>query len=348
MGTPRTAIDLFAGAGGATQGLRQAGYDVLAALEIDEAAASTYRANHKAVALLTADIQEIDPHLLMDDLSMAPGQLDLLQACPPCQAWSSLGTGDAGDPRNELVLQVRRFLEVFRPRSFVLENVPGLRRDRRLAELLGWATEAGYVHRSYLLDAEDFGIAQRRRRLIVLGVHAVSPSALPEHPAELLPESFDATPRTVADAFVDLRGAPSPDPLARHRNHSESVLRRIRAIPEGGTRHDLPGDLVLECHQKLGRSGATSSYGRLARSRPAPTLTTRCTTPACGPFVHPTEHRGITLREAALLQSFPAAYAFTGTYGQIERQIGNAIPVRLAEAIGLAAWAVREHHRATA
>lgn len=128
------------------------------------------------------------------------------------------------------------------------------------------------------------------------------------------------------------------DPLDAHRKPTGQVLERIKAVPVNGTRFDLPPELQLACHKKLAggkeRRSASTAYGRLRLDEPAPTMTTRCTTPACGRFIHPTEHRGITLREAAILQTFPVTYQFSGHYGAIERQIGNAVPVQMAKALG--------------
>jgi DNA (cytosine-5)-methyltransferase 1 len=119
-----------------------------------------------------------------------------------------------------------------------------------------------------------------------------------------------------------------------------ATLERIQAIPPGGNRFDLPPALQLACHIKLGRASAKAPYGRIHADKPAPTMTTRCTTPACGTFVHPFENRGITLREASLLQTFPIDYVFKGSYQSIENQIGNAVPVNLAAALGWAAVAM--------
>ncbi|BBJ43388.1 hypothetical protein SSPO_061060 [Streptomyces antimycoticus] len=157
-------------------------------------------------------------------------------------------------------------------------------------------------------------------------------------------------PQEISDIIPDLRGSVSVrdvfselevqrrvnDPLNRHRNSSDKVRRRIEAIPVGGGRFDLPEEHQLDCHKRLGTKHATASYGRIKWDAPAPTMTTRCTTPACGTFVHPEQNRGITLREAAALQTFPSDYDFEGDYGSIERQIGNAVPVRMASVLGVA------------
>jgi DNA (cytosine-5)-methyltransferase 1 len=326
------AIDLFCGAGGATQGLRDAGHDVIAAVENDAAAAESYEANHPGTMLFRRDIRTIDSVKFRKAIGLRRGELELLKACPPCQTFSSLGKQDPTDPRNSLVAEVARFVHELRPRVVVVENVIGLGRDLHLADLESTLRRWGYETRRYEVDAVEYSVPQRRRRLIVV---AVIGRPLPASFDDLLP----ALPRqrlTVDDALAIAEGAPAGDPLDRGRVHRPEVRRRLETLPVGGTRFDLPKRHRLPCHEKLVGRHATASYARMKGDEPAPTLTTRCTTPACGQFVHPREPRGITLREAAVLQSFPVAYIFRGNYGEIERQIGNALPVRLGEAVGLA------------
>lgn len=344
----RTAIDLFAGAGGATQGLRDAGFDVVAAAENDPKAAASYEANHPDV-LLAGDVRLIEPWRLRRYLGLRLGDLDLLKACPPCQGFSSLARGEVDADRNDLVLDVYRFVRTFMPKAVLLENVPGLARDDRLPALLGLLDAAGYTHRQYKIDAREFGVPQRRRRLIVVAVRLDIAPAPPDDLLAALPEHFDVAPRTAGDALEELAAALAPgDPLDRHRQSSPRVRARIAAVPVGGTRFDLPEEHRLACHERMTRGGrpvkgqATASYGRVQTDRPAPTMTTRCTTPACGAFVHPTEDRGLTLREAAAFQTFPPGYTFLGGYDSVERQIGNAVPVRMAHALGLTVIRVLE------
>lgn len=331
-----TAIDLFAGAGGATQGLVDAGYTVLAAIEKDNPAARTYRANHPTVRMYERDIQSMDPAILLSNLGIAPGDVSLLKACPPCQGFSTLGKNAPNDKRNDLILEVWRYLSCLRPRSFLFENVPGLRHDLRLRAFERKARAIGYGIREYVVDASSFGVPQRRHRLIVLGVHGTSRNSLPSSLIACLPSTFDSSPKTAGRALALASGLDSvADPIHRHRKSRETTLGRIRRIPVGGTRFDLPESYQLPCHKRLTKRHATSSYGRIRLDAVAPTMTSRCTTPACGSFVHPTEHRGITLREASLIQTFPLNYRFEGTYDQIERQIGNALPVKVACGLGL-------------
>lgn len=333
-----TAIDLFAGAGGSSQGLIDAGFRILAAIERDEDAAATFVANHPNVRVLPKDIACVSPNGLRTELGLAPFDLTLLTACPPCQGFSSLGSRNSRDERNDLVSQVYRFTRAFRPAAVLLENVPGLARDPRWSALRQHLRASGYRVRPWNVDAAQFGVAQRRRRMIALAVRRGS-SPLPNDVRDLLPSDFQSE-APHASEVIGRAGAieGSEDECHRSRTLTAPVLERVRAIPEGGNHFDLPDELQLACHKKLraqGRTTATGPYGRIPLEGPAPTMTTRCTTVSCGRFIHPSEDRGISLREAALLQSFPEDYLFVGSYGSIERQIGNAVPVRLAHALGL-------------
>jgi len=336
-----TAIDLFAGAGGATAGLRKAGFQVIAAAENDSAAAESYAANHPGV-LLGGDVRLIEPGALGRFLGLSRGGLDLLKACPPCQGFSSLARGETDVQRNDLVLDLYRFVRQLVPRAVLLENVPGLAKDERLELLLAALGRLGYRHARYRVDARQFGVPQRRRRLIVVAVRGDVPAELPEALTDGLPDWFDTSPQTAGQALQELvANLHMDDPQNRYRTSSPKVRARIAAIPVGGRRADLPEEHRLACHGRLARGGrpvrgqATSSYGRVKAGEAAPTMTTRCTTAACGAFVHPTEDRGLTLREAAAFQTFPHDYVFEGGYDAVERQIGNAVPVRMAQGLGL-------------
>ena len=330
-----SAVDLFSGAGGTTQGLRDAGYDVVAAVENDPAAAATFAANHPGTELFDRAIQRVQAPALARQLDAKGIRVDLLTACPPCQPFSTLGTGDSTDKRNALVSTIRRFVEQLRPRAVMLENVPGLQRERRFERLVESLNE-DYRVAQYLVQAAEFGVPQSRRRVIVLAVDSSLGVEPPSDLLAVLPDDFDTSGSTAGEALAAAKALRvDDDPVHRARTPRPTTLERIRAIKPGGGRLDLPSHLQLDCHAKLSRRDATSIYGRIDPSMVAPTMTTRCTTPSCGRFVHPYEDRGLTLREAALIQTFPIAYKFEGTYGEIEQQIGNAVPPRLAEALGL-------------
>lgn len=331
----KTAVDLFSGAGGTTQGLRDAGFEVLAAVENDVAAAETYTANHADTELYDRAIRYVQAPSLAARLRKSGRSLSLLTACPPCQPFSTLGTGDVSDPRNALVSSISRFVKNLQPRVVMLENVPGLRREPRFRELLTELRE-DYAVREYIVQAEDFGVPQRRRRVIVLAVERSLEASLPTDLTSELPDDFDRSRRVAGDALALAKGlSHEDDPVHRARAAQPTTLKRIRAMPQGGGRLALPAELELACHSRLGKRSATSIYGRIDPKALAPTMTTRCTTPSCGRFVHPTEDRGLTLREAALLQTFPVDYVFNGNHGEVERQIGNAVPPKLAQGLGL-------------
>jgi DNA (cytosine-5)-methyltransferase 1 len=334
----RTAIDLFAGAGGATEGLSEAGFRVIAAIESDPVAAESYRANHSSVELVQQDIRSVNPAKLRNQLRLGQGRLTLLKACPPCQGYSSIGKGDPRDPRNDLIGEVWRFTREFSPRIVMMENVPGLRRDPRLARVVRQLRAVGYTARGYLVDAVSFGVPQRRRRVIIIAVRDLQRS-FPESLPDLLPNWFGAGGmKTAGDALAKAASVdPAEDRLHRPRISSPLVAQRLAALPVGGSRFDLPDTHRLDCHSKLRYRNATASYGRVRADAPAPTMTTRCTTPACGQFVHPSEPRALTLREAATIQTFPLKYQFCGGVGQVEKQIGNAVPVRMAWGLAMCA-----------
>lgn len=283
---------------------------------------------------------------MLRDLGLSKGQLTLLKACPPCQGFSTLAEGRAAvnEDQNDLVLHTIRFVRALMPKAVLLENVPGLGRDERSRRLTAALRRLGYTSRQYKVNAVDFGVPQRRKRLIILAARGLGVS---------LPESLSAQgldgpvpSATVRTAFEQLAQELVPgDELNRARQLTDTVRLRVAAVPVGGSRFDLPPELQLECHIRLDKGparNATGSYGRLRLDEASPTMTTRCTTPACGSFIHPTEDRGITLREAATLQTFPSTYRFSGSYGEIERQIGNAVPVRMAAALGAVVSSVVE------
>lgn len=316
------AIDLFSGCGGLTLGLKQAGFRIIGAVEIDPLAVETYKANHKRVVVWEKDITKIPAIEVMRRLKIKRGQLDLLAGCPPCQGFSTITTlnGRIGkDERNDLIFQYLRFVRAMRPKAVMMENVPKLAKNWRSKKLLAELRKLGYKARHGILDAADYGVPQRRRRFILVGGLG-----------QEIP--FGKTARkkiTVRNAF---------DRLGKHRaktdilhnlpeKRSDDVMKRIRATPKnGGSRLDLGEDHQLECHRKC--SGFKDVYGRMVWDTVSPTITGGCYNPSKGRFLHPTKNRAITLREAALLQSFPPNYFFSVKRGKspVAQLIGNALP----------------------
>ena len=318
-----TAIDLFSGCGGLTQGLRDAGFSVLAAVEIDSLASITYRSNHPDVRLLESDIRKISGPQLLKATGISPGELDLLAGCPPCQGFSRLPDKNRrrrlADPRNRLIDDMLRLIESLRPKTVMIENVPNLSKYSRYANFKRRLRELGYNVTDAVLDVADFGVPQRRKRLVVL---ASSLGTL-SHPAPA------KSRKTVRDAIA---GLPPPkqseDPLnSLTEARSERIAALIRRVPRnGGSRTDLPRKFALKCHREI--DGYFDVYGRMAWDDVSPTITGGCINPSKGRFLHPEADRAITLREAALLQSFPSGYRFSldrGKYAAAE-MIGNALP----------------------
>lgn len=332
------AVDLCSGPGGVTTGYRAAGISVLAAVDTDPKARNSYAANHPEVTLYEDDLLELDPEEFRERLGLERGELDVLTACVPCQTFSTLGHNNRNkkDPRNRLVWRVGTFAEALEPRAVVMENVPPLADDLRFKRLIGRLRRLSYGVWYGVVDAADFGVPQRRRRLVMIALRGWSdeevPALRPEHAAL---EGFRVK-KVVRDAFEELNGC-DDDPLAEPRtSYPPIVARRIAAIPkDGGSRKSLPAELELQCHSNGRKTAASNVYGRMSLDDVAPTLTTRCTTPSCGRFLHPMEDRAITLREAAVLQTFPADYTFVGGTMSIQAQIGNAVPPKLAEAIAI-------------
>lgn len=319
----RMAIDLFSGCGGLTQGLRDAGFTVGAAVEIDALAAETYAANHPEVRLFNADIRNISASQIMEACGIEKGELDLLAGCPPCQGFSRIRLNNKrermDDPRNRLIGEVLRLVAEMQPKVVMLENVPNLSRYSRYLDFKRELRKLGYVISDQTLDVADFGVPQRRKRLVVLASRLGRISHLA--PVE--------GRRTVRDAIeklpVDILKS---DPLHNlGEKRSERVRQLIKAIPkDGGSRTALSAGLTLKCHEK--QDGFYDVYGRMRWDDVAPTITGGCINPSKGRFLHPEKDRAITLREAAILQSFPPGYHFSlrrGKYAAAE-MIGNALP----------------------
>lgn len=339
-----TAVDLFAGAGGLSEGLRQSGFRVVAAVELDPISAESYRFNHPDTPMLIADVRKVTGPRLRKLANLRVGDLDLLTGCPPCQGFSTLQTrrrnSKVNDHRNSLIFQVLRLARSLRPRVVLIENVPGLASDHRFTEFCSKLQRQGY-HTDYrILDATHFGVPQRRKRLVLIAMRGLE-----------IPGDWSAhrePTRTVRDAIDTLPPAgASGDALHDFpERRSAKVMERIRATPrDGGSRSDLPPELNCPCHQR--NSGYFDVYGRMAWDEVAPTITSGCHNPSRGRFLHPHEHRAITLREAALLQAFPREYEFDLSRGKehVARQIGNAFPPRLIRPIAASISRVLQQHR---
>ncbi|HEU4463182.1 MAG TPA: DNA cytosine methyltransferase [Solirubrobacterales bacterium] len=319
-----TAVDLFCGVGGLSVGLREVGFSVVGAVDVSDLAVEGYRANHPETVVWHQNIRSLSPNRVMEELDLSPGELDLLAGCPPCQGFSTMRTLRQGtsveDKRNSLVAQFGRYAAALLPRALLMENVPGLEDEPVLDRLVKRLKRLGYSVTTGVHDAAEYGVPQRRKRFVLIGMLD----------AETAPFAEAVSSRsTVRDALGDL---PFPDdtddPLHSHgEKRSRRIRNLIRDIPhDGGGQKDLPRRRRLGCHKRT--NGFFDVYGRMAWDKPSPTITSGCINPSKGRFLHPDQDRAITLREAALLQSFPPDYKIPLGAGKYKAAdlIGNAIP----------------------
>jgi DNA (cytosine-5)-methyltransferase 1 len=317
-------MDLFAGIGGMTCGFIQTGdYVPVFAVEIDSAAAAIYRANF-GDHVHEGDIAEVDRF----------PEVDVVIGGPPCQGFSPLGTKRADDPRNKLWEHFVRALSESGAPVFAMENVPELFKSQEYARFKRAARRLGYALAEDVLNAADYGVPQLRRRAIVIGSKlGNAPWPTPTHQV--------GGYVTVREA---LRGLPlEPDGRRWHRARLKlrpSSFERYRAVPEGGNRFDLARnrpDLLPRCWREK-PTGTTDVFGRLWWDRPAFTIRTEFYKPEKGRYLHPSEHRPITVREAARCMSFPDDFEFPKSQSMtsVAKQIGNAVPPDLARSIACA------------
>nr|MDO8099660.1 DNA cytosine methyltransferase [Candidatus Njordarchaeota archaeon] len=348
------AIELFCGCGGASAGLEMAGFQMVGALDIDSVACETYARNFGLEPML-ADIRRVSGREILDWFGLKKGDVDFLVGCPPCQGFSSLrrttleSPEDFGrDDRNDLVSVFVDRVEEIGPSAVLFENVPGiatakigrLLKSPFLENYLKRMRKLGYKGAHDVVNATRYGVPQFRRRLIAFHVKCKRDELVFPKPTN---SAFDEDEVGV-DGALTVRGnigdlppleageACPSIPNHRAKNHEERILNLIRSIPkDGGNRRDLPRKLWLDCHKRLEDGGAESVYGRMWWQRPAPTITSRCTTPSCGRFLHPEQDRAITPREAARLQTFSDASWFPETFNDAEWLIGNAVPPKLID-----------------
>lgn len=330
-----SAIDLFCGAGGISLGLQSAGFNILYAADSSKIALATYRKNfsHPSICIDLGKCSAVD---LLHRAGVLKPDVDLVVGGPPCQGFSVQRIGQDDDDRNNLVMQFARLIAEIQPRYFLMENVPGLWGKRGRGQLNGFVqtmTQAGYSSEAHLINAADYGVPQIRKRIIVFGWHRITgkPISLPT------PTHSSDCYGTVEAAINDLPAPSSPgdraptDRLHKMTRMSQLNLERLRHIPQGGGMEDLPVHLRVDCHKNgAEKIGHRYVYGRLCAARPASTITARFDSFTRGRFAHPYEHRNITLREGARLQTFPDTFEFAGNQEEITAQIGNAVPPLLA------------------
>ena len=330
------AIDFFCGAGGLTRGLLDAGISVTAGVDNDCRVQRTYESNNQPSRFIAADIKDIDIVALRETLDINPNEPVLYAACTPCQPFSTLNTMRSEDDRKSLLLDFADIIDRAPPDYVIVENVPGLNNAigqdiyRKFKKTL---KKHGFRKDSEMLDAKEFGVPQTRKRFILVASRHSQPHLPNTQPTGQL--------ATVGDCIRKYPEIAHGEQCDTYKNHLARTLlphhqRIVEAIPlNGGSRRDVSDtSILLKCHQRNPHAHK-DVFGRMSWDLPAPTLTCRCTDVYCGRFIHPEQHRGISLREAAALQTFGDDYEFFGdSILEQARQIGNAVPVSLAKQLG--------------
>lgn len=352
-----TAVSLFSGAGGMDIGVQQAGFDVLACVELDPNCCNTLRAaaerESRETLIIEQDVRTVDPYELMGRLKLRPGELDLLCGGPPCQSFSQIGKQQAlGDDRGLLIFQMARFAEAFRPKAVLMEQVKGLLTARDLQGYSGGALRlllqdfdrSGYIAKWKVLRAADYGVPQLRERVFLVATKKPNGFVFPP-PTHASHEKshvlFGLLPyNTVGEAIQDL-GPPSPKGTPRTDSHVDVTPAgdryRIHGVPEGGhlsAQTHLPPEQIRNLTRK-----DTTKFLRVSKTRPSNTL-------RCGEiFFHPTEDRYLTPREYMRIHGYPDDYLLKGHIrgrsGRVRnldqhRQVANSVPPPLAKVVAVA------------
>lgn len=359
--TEITAIDLFSGAGGLSEGFQQAGFRILAGNDFDKHAEATFRLAHNGAEFLPGPIEEVSEKELLNATGLKQGELDCLIGGPPCQAFSVYNhQRGLHDKRSKLFEEYLRIVKGLSPKWVILENVTGITsagKGKAVRDIVAGLCELGYTVDMRVLRAEEFGVPQERRRIFFVGNRLGLPILWPKptHGNGLLPLV------TVGDAISDLpvlKNGEDPGPamyksLANSgyqammrgdstvvHNHSAPCLApinlsRMKHIGPGGSWRDIPFELLPAGMQRARRCDHTKRYGRLRLDGLASTILTKCDI-HWGAYIHPEQNRVLTVREAARLQSFPDRFQFLGPRTEQFVQVGNAVPPLLGKCIAKA------------
>ena len=331
-------IDLFCGIGGLSYGLKCQGMKILAGFDLDYTCQYAYETNTGG-KFYYRDVKTISGDEINKLYSQKKNVIKVLAGCAPCQPFSSYAfkNKEKDSEKYDLLYEFGRLVREVQPDIVTMENVTQIINFKLKPVLQDFVDELkslGYFVDVQKIFCPDYGIPQTRRRIVLvaskLGQITIIP---PTHDKE----NYVTVRETIGHLPSLLSGASDPlDPLHRSIALTPINMRRIQATPYGGSWHDWPDELVLDCHKKVGGKTYGSVYGRMEWDKPAPTMTTQCTGLGNGRFGHPEQHRAISAREAALIQTFPQSYKFFPDEQQVSitkasRYIGNAVPPKLGE-----------------
>ncbi len=345
------SVDLFSGGGGLSEGMKQAGFNIISAVEDNAVAADTFRHNNKETIIFDQDIRFVSGREILKQCKLKKGELELLAGCPPCQGFSSLTLKyNEHDERNSLISEVSRLISELEPKTVMVENVPGIidKGRRFLDDFIKQLQDLGYIVNYDVLQVADYGIPQDRRRFVLLAGSGFEVK-IPKPTHSRTGKNGLPKWKTVAEAFEGL-GEPmslkksasygGPRKFNWHivRDTAEINIERLKYLKPGGTRFDIPDHLRPKCHQGK-NTGFSNVYSRMAWNEASPTITGGCTTLSKGRFGHPEKLRTISVREAARLQTFPDNFQFATEFvDHACRIIGNALPCEFAKKMSEACY----------
>ena len=340
--TQLKAIDFFCGGGGMSYGMQSAGIKILAGIDWEISCKKTYKTNVKGAKFIKADVFKLKEKKLEKTLNLSKNDDNLmLIGCSPCQFWSIINTDKSKSKQSKnLLIEFSRFVKYFKPGYVVVENVPGVLRKKQesgLEEFIQWLNGNGYKVHFDVHNVSDFGVPQSRKRFTLIANRVTD--------AEISPLKREGKKITVKDVIGESNGFPKIE--AGHKDktdflHSVPTIsdinkERLQYVKkDGGNRLAFANIEHLQLPCFIGKDDSfKDTFGRLWWDKPAPTITTKFFSISNGRFVHPEEDRALSIREGAVLQSFPKKYKFLGnSIASIARLIGNAVPPEYAKCIG--------------
>ena len=335
----RFGVDIFSGAGGLSLGAEMAGIRISHAVEINQSAVKTFVRNHKDAQVLQIDVKDIKD----SDFESKKNPIFVIMGGPPCQGFSmsNTRTRNMKNEKNFLFLEFVRLVKEIRPTWFVLENVCGLTNindGKTQAMIEDCFKELGYTVKSKVLWASDYGVPQNRKRLLLLASKLGNIKLIDS----IYNKNSYITVRDVISHLPKISAGETheADFLHSSRKLSELNLKRIKSSKPGGTWKDWDENLLPDCYKRKSGESYSAVYGRLEWDKPSSTITTQFPGYGNGRFGHPEQDRALSLREGAIIQTFPDNYKFIKdkkdlNFSKIATQIGNAVPPKLGEIIGL-------------